>query len=361
MRKDPPCRKLELTCRIALEACTLSDLVEVDKGYLSRIQIRRDLILHHEQEVLQCNPVGAAAVKEIYEWFMSTYLPKRFPTMYKLSPTLDTEKASSSSQVLRNLVTGEDIPIDSPSDPKVALRIIGSHIDYDLMFLLPTASTTETPAYPGPAFNPASHPQFTSMNGSTTPMAPPPQEPRYHLHAFIGTFPSGFTWLDKISQPLSSIHGPVPGYSSKLERSMDRFFATLPPGKIVQRRNWSCMTNRELYRATGNHGDASEVTVAETMAQQFQETAGKEAGEEVDLKDIVMRAERQTLHRLPKTGALVFGFKTYQYELEEIKAEGRGEEFAQAIEGLWIGNVPKMVAYKKGNEWGKKVCEYLRS
>jgi hypothetical protein len=35
--------------------------------------------------------------------------------------------------------------------------------------------------------------------------------------------------------------------------------------------------------------------------------------EDIDLKKTVVRCERQTLHRLPKTGALVFAFKVYYF------------------------------------------------
>jgi hypothetical protein len=41
----------------------------------------------------------------------------------------------------------------------------------------------------------------------------------------------------KINLTLANIHTPVPGYAAKLEKSMDRFFATLPVGKIVKRIN----------------------------------------------------------------------------------------------------------------------------
>ena len=83
-------------------------------------------------------------------------------------------------------------------------------------------------------------------------------------------------------------------------------------------------------------------------------------------KDVViencrLRCERQTLHRLPKTKALVFMFKTYQYKLEDVKAEGSGEALAEAIPGLEQGNVPDMAFYKRGVVWGEKVAEYLRS
>ena len=74
-----------------------------------------------------------------------------------------------------------------------------------------------------------------------------------------------------------------------------------------------------------------------------------------------LRCERQTLHRLPKTKALVFAFKTYLYKLSEIKEEGLGPDLADAIDGLGLGNVPEMKVYKRGVVWGEKIQEYLRS
>ena len=74
-----------------------------------------------------------------------------------------------------------------------------------------------------------------------------------------------------------------------------------------------------------------------------------------------LRSERQTLHRLPKSEALVFAFKTYLYPIKEIKDEGLGEELAQAIDGLKKGNAPDMHFYKRGAMWGEAVKRYLRS
>lgn len=74
-----------------------------------------------------------------------------------------------------------------------------------------------------------------------------------------------------------------------------------------------------------------------------------------------VRCERQTLHRLPESKALVFAFKTYLYPIKDIKDEGLGEELAQAIDGLKDGNVPAMHFYKRGAMWGKAVKKYLRS
>jgi hypothetical protein len=79
------------------------------------------------------------------------------------------------------------------------------------------------------------------------------------------------------------------------------------------------------------------------------------------IKQTYLRCERQTLHRLPHTKALVFAFKTYMYPISEIKEEGLGEELALAIDGLREGSVPGMHFYKKGVVWGEAVKGFLRS
>lgn len=84
--------------------------------------------------------------------------------------------------------------------------------------------------------------------------------------------------------------------------------------------------------------------------------------EAVEIAQCRLRTERQTLHRLPGTGALVFAFKSYLYGLDEVKGEeGMGEALAEAIEGFEKGSVPEMKVYKRQVVWGDKVCEYLRS
>ena len=98
--------------------------------------------------------------------------------------------------------------------------------------------------------------------------------------------------------------------------------------------------------------DSSSVELEESIAKQKKD---------VKIEDCRLRSERQTVHRMPKTGAIVFAFKTYQYRLEDVKAEGNGPALADAIDGLKLGNVPDMQYYKRGVVWGEPVQEYLRS
>lgn len=74
-----------------------------------------------------------------------------------------------------------------------------------------------------------------------------------------------------------------------------------------------------------------------------------------------LRCERQTLHRLPVSGAIVFAFHTYLYPIEDVKGDRSDEDLAQAIDGLTEGSVPEMFTYKNGGRWADAVRQYLRS
>ena len=289
----------------ALENITISDLVAMDNTYASRIALRCSLISENAEYVLAANPVIEPSVLEFYTWMTRTYLPMRFPAVFTLSPSTNS---------LKNLVTGEELPL-VPAAAKQALETIGQNVDDDFLFLLPTA-----------------------------------EEGKYRLEGFITCFPSGFNTSQKLGMSLRDIHGPVPGYAQKLEKSMDRFFAALPVGRIVRRANWSITTHSRLFCLSGNHTSPEE---AERLAEKGDE-------DEWRVEDAVLRCERQTLHRLPGTKALVFGFKTYQYPLKDVKEEGSGEELAAAIEGLGTGSIPGMRVYKSAVVWGDKAMAYLR-
>lgn len=319
---------------MALENCPLSELIENDNTYLDRIHHRKDLMDAHPRETYQCNTICEPAVLELYEWLIGTYLPKRYPTMYRLT-TSPNQKPS-----LLNIPANTHIPLHAASGTH-ALYTLGANIDSDMLLLLPQTDATGNPVY--------------------------------HLQAYVTCFPSGFATQDKLGLPLAGIHKPVPGYKAKLEKSMDRFFARMECGKAVRRCNWSVTTNDLLYSQGGNHmyedgstesssshasgGNAKTLDTGSANLDQVIE----EQKRDVEIEKCRLRCERQTLHRLPRTKALVFTFKTYQYKLADVKAEGDGSALAEAIQGLAEGNVPDMAFYKRQVVWGDKVVEYLRS
>lgn len=109
---------------------------------------------------------------------------------------------------------------------------------------------------------------------------------------------------------------------------------------------WSITTQDKLYTPSGTH---------------IYDKDDFQADEKVDIDQVRLRVELQTLTRLPKTGAVIFPFKTYMYPLKDIKDEGLGPQLVEAIEGLQKGNAPGMFKYKGAVRWGKSVCEYLKA
>ncbi|KAJ5792817.1 uncharacterized protein N7503_008795 [Penicillium pulvis] len=310
---------------MAIENLDPSDLITIDKTYKDRLALRKQLLEQHHDIVVAVNNTQTAdtrvhsAVRELYTFVLGKYLPSRYPVTFKLHPSTD-----NSSDIFENTVTGASWPTTLHAEtPTIrALEILAQTVDEEFLILLPDVSS--------------------------------PDQPKYVLQAYATCFPSGFNTREKLGLRLADIHTPVPGYADKLERSMDRFFAKVEVGRFVKRVNWSVTTETELFAAFGSvHG--SHVPEDKPDGEQALRL------EELNIDQTVLRCERQTLHRLPESKAVVFGFHTYTYPIRQIKDEGLGEDLAVAIDGLKKGNVPAMHAYKRGDYWGEAVKRFLRS
>jgi hypothetical protein len=120
--------------------------------------------------------------------------------------------------------------------------------------------------------------------------------------AAVLCFPSRWRLIDKIGKPLSAVHGPVPFYADRLAAPVDRLMRHLKAGRIASRLNWSLLDDPALFQPGGKW-----ITDAETHI-----TAGN-AGSR-----IYLRVERQTLRRLPDSGAVLFGIRVHVYPLESV-------------------------------------------
>ncbi|PYH45443.1 heme-dependent oxidative N-demethylase family protein [Aspergillus saccharolyticus JOP 1030-1] len=336
---------------MALSNLDISTLIPIDKTYKTRLAYRQSLLTRHPSVVIGVTPSGEkegslvhAAIRELYDFVLGVYLPTRYPGVFDLvdsprSAAVDekrgegrAETSEKQPQHLHNRITDRLVATKCPASAREALETLGTVVDEDFLILLPV-SQVDPP----------------SAEDSHAAAAASEEEDSYTLQAYTTFYPAGFDTREKLGRTLSAIHDPVPRYKEKLEKSMDRFFARLEVGRFVQRVNWSVTTGTELFAAFGGvHGDAP----------------GKGGGvlraEELDIDDTFLRCERQTLHRLPHTKALVFTFHTYTYPIRIIKEEGHGEELAQAIDGLRRGSVPEMWWYKRGSVWGEAVQAYLR-
>ncbi|GAA91587.1 proline-specific permease [Aspergillus luchuensis IFO 4308] len=169
-----------------IERATLSELIQIDKHYLTRITLRTKLIQDKRASVLGASPRSIPAVKELYSFLINDYLPQRYSAIFqRTSTTTSTSASAPTTTMLRNTVTGETIPSTPPTDAEEALAIIGRQVEEDFLLLLP----------PQPSYlrdddkNEGTNKQMT-------------------LEAFIGCFPNGFNWADKFRKSLANIHVP---------------------------------------------------------------------------------------------------------------------------------------------------------
>ncbi|KAI0723515.1 hypothetical protein C8Q76DRAFT_398233 [Earliella scabrosa] len=204
---------------------------------------------------------------------------------------------------------------------------------------------------------------------------------RYYLQAGALCIAGSWRLEDKIGMPLEDIHisGNVPQYKSKLQVSMDRFFRRLPLDKPVVRNNYGFQVVQEpsARRPTPTPGsllavDPDELAWAETMngdelmseyerARHINDqvdsapNANSNSRAEASPGTFRLRTERQTLRRLPRTGAVVFTIRVYQTRLEELVRErGVPGRMASAIRS-W----PEDVARYKARGAYESILPYL--
>lgn len=142
----------------------------------------------------------------------------------------------------------------------------------------------------------------------------------YRLSAASLCSPSSWLLEEKFARTLAAIHAPIPGFSAALTPSVDRFLHHLRTDRPVERFNWSLQTS-------------------DSLCQRATQTAAVEAD-----TDLYYRCERQTLRRLPHTGAIVFTIRVYVHPLESLAAT------SDALPALFntIDNTPAALADYKG-------------
>ncbi|MBX7541801.1 heme-dependent oxidative N-demethylase family protein [Qipengyuania sphaerica] len=146
-----------------------------------------------------------------------------------------------------------------------------------------------------------------------------PGDEQYRLVGAAVAWPSDWTPADKMGLPLRALHAPIQGYEEQLASGVDHFMAKLKPGAIYGRCNW-------FVAATGERR-----WVAEPPEQAFAHVTAENAGE-----TLFVRSERQTLRRLPETGAILFGIGIYVSPLGQLSGENI-QRLATAMEGLLEG------------------------
>ncbi len=158
--------------------------------------------------------------------------------------------------------------------------------------------------------------------------------------AAVLCFPSRWRLHEKLGKPLVSVHGPVPCYQERLATPVDRFMAKVKPGHIASRLNWSVLDDATMFQPTGKWREATNDAITP-------ENAGE---------TLFLRVERQTLRRLPQSGAILFGIRVHSYPLvRAITTPAAASRLAQAVRAL----PEATVRYKSLRAYGPALLAWL--
>ena len=137
-------------------------------------------------------------------------------------------------------------------------------------------------------------------------------------------FPSRWNLPEKIGLDSGAIHQPVPGFKAALAGPTRNFLERITVDKPVWRLNWTIHDSDQLFAPHPIPG-RQDLTEANVLDATF------------------LRVERQTLRRLPATGAVVFTIRTYLHSMRDVAADAiRREALRQTLRTL----PEEVVAYK---------------
>ena len=141
-----------------------------------------------------------------------------------------------------------------------------------------------------------------------------PQEGQWVLTAAAVCFPSRWNLASKIGADMHGIHEPVPHYEERIGHATDLMFNKLTSDRPVWRINWTVLDSPELFQPSATGRKAR--THRRLSPEEFGDT-------------MYFRTERQTLRKLPESGAILFTIRTYRDSLNSL--DRRYPEFREHL------------------------------
>ncbi|MCY1000117.1 DUF3445 domain-containing protein [Myxococcus sp. MISCRS1] len=156
-------------------------------------------------------------------------------------------------------------------------------------------------------------------------------------------FPSGWSLGEKLGKSLLAVHAPVPGFAEQMGRGTLKLLEGLKPGRPVTRCNWAVTVTDRLCMEPRSFPEWRHL---------FEGLTPDNAGERCFL-----RLERQTLSRLPQTGAILFTIHTYVAPVAgEVPTPERRQRLARVL-----ATVPDdLSGYKRLGPLREPLLAYLR-
>ena len=286
----------------------LHNWVRTDSSYPKQMYARKRLYETNLNDIFVSrvdDPKTDACKREFFQ-LLIVHLPERFPDIFEMQP----------NGFILNKVTGELISTDldkNSNDEDLLLRAGRlTQEDWIIMELDPDHST-------------------------------------YVLTAGVLCFPSDWSLADKFNKPMHEIHSPVKIYMDKLQNKVDSLFLCMKPEKPLWRANWG------IYSALSDIYDL--FTHPKRQLHNSKGTSSLPFEGEATGKKLFLRCEYQTLRKLPKTGCIVFGIRTYMRLMEDLKDRPLDEvqSLIDSIEHL----DPEYLSYKGGDVWKDASLQYL--
>ncbi len=144
-------------------------------------------------------------------------------------------------------------------------------------------------------------------------------EGEYRLTAAALAFPTDWQLSEKLGKKITNVHAPIHGYREQLASGVNHFFDNLTPGPIFGRSNWFVVANDNLRY------------VPAAGTNPFAGVTPQNAGER-----LFVRCERQTLRRLPESGAILFTIGIYVTPLGQL-SDAAAVHVARALANLSSG------------------------
>lgn len=272
------------------------------------IELDNNFPKYHADKAIRLQERGSKCVKTHAEAYpaatellreLTDYLPARYPSLYERTPV-----------GINNLWSGESFNIEERPLKEDPMAMCARLVQDDLAIMI------EQP------------------------------DGQYRLLAGAILLAGFWRLSDKFGMTLSNIHtsGDVPHFREKLESGMMKFFQRIKPETIYGRNNYFIQVDDCLpwSPSIGNEDDA--------------EVSWGTAEKNKIIDHHWFRSERQTLRRLPKSGAVVFTIRTYFHPVTDIAEEdyvpGR---LASAVRSWddWVSH------YKGRDMYGEILLEYL--
>jgi len=270
-----------------------NEWIELDNQWPEFYNVRCKRI-EQRKDVLLVDKRANEAIQELLQC-LRDYLPARYPEMF-----------AGTSGGIKNLHTGETFSFSDPNPLVIAAKLVQD----DILILVEESDGL------------------------------------YYLRAGALLIAGFWKLSDKFGKSLADIHlsGHVPQFKEKLQGSMERYFARVAPETPVVRYSGFIQTDDELAWSYGIGGEDSD------------DLGWHNAPDTLDMSKMQLRVERQTLRRLPKTGAIAFMVHPYMYPMAEVAKEPYVPgKLAEAIRS-WKGDI---AVYKGKEKFGPQLLEFL--